>query len=58
MSRIVVMRAKPGEADGPSERLRSAWRDGWPGWVASYSDGVHAAVKHMRLLELTNQDGG
>ena len=38
--------------------LRSAWRDGWPGWVASFSAGIHATVKHMRLLELSHQDPG
>lgn len=37
---------------------RSAWRDGWIGWVASFSAGIQAAVKHMRLLELTHQDTG
>ncbi|TDJ54605.1 MAG: glycosyltransferase family 2 protein [Planctomycetota bacterium] len=37
--------------------LRSAWLDGWPGWLAAYSAGVHAAVKHVRLLELTHRDG-
>ncbi len=35
--------------------LRSAWRDGWAGWVAACSAGLHAAVKHMRLLELQHQ---
>ena len=45
MSRIVVMHAKPGEADGPSERLRSAghdvqvlWPDGMPGLAALRRD--------------------
>ena len=45
MSRIVVMHAKPGEADGPSERLRSAghdvqvmWPDGMPGLAALRKD--------------------
>ncbi len=33
--------------------LRHAWRDGWLGWVASFAAGVNAAVKHMRLLELS-----
>ncbi len=37
--------------------LRSAWLDGWPGWLASYSAGISAAVKHIRLLELTHKDG-
>jgi len=32
--------------------LKGSWRDGWIGWVAAFSDGIHAAVKHMRLLEL------
>ena len=36
--------------------FRSAWLDGWPGWLAAYSAGVHAAVKHVRLLELSKQD--
>ncbi len=36
--------------------LRSAWLDGWPGWVAAFSVGVHTTVKHMRLLELSHQD--
>jgi glycosyltransferase involved in cell wall biosynthesis len=35
--------------------LRSAWRDGWPGWVAACAAGLHAAVKHMRLLELQHR---
>jgi glycosyltransferase involved in cell wall biosynthesis len=37
--------------------LRSAWLDGWPGWLAAYSAGIGAAVKHVRLLELSKQDG-
>ncbi len=37
--------------------LRSAWLDGWPGWLASYSAGISAAVKHVRLLELSKRDG-
>ena len=37
--------------------LRSAWLDGWPGWLASYSAGISAAVKHVRLLELSKQGG-
>ncbi len=36
--------------------FRSAWLDGWPGWLAAYSAGISAAVKHVRLLELTKQD--
>jgi len=36
--------------------LRSAWLDGWPGWLAAYSAGISAAVKHVRLLELSKQD--
>ncbi len=35
--------------------FRSAWLDGWPGWLASYSAGISAAVKHVRLLELSKQ---
>ncbi len=38
--------------------LRGAWRDGWPGWVASFSSGLHATVKHMRLLELSQRGTG
>ncbi len=37
--------------------LRGSWRDGWVGWVGAWSGAVHATVKHMRLLELTHQDG-
>ena len=33
--------------------LRSAWRDGWLGWVAAFGSGIHTTAKHMRLLELT-----
>ncbi len=33
--------------------LRSAWRDGWAGWVAAFGTGIYAAAKHMRLLELS-----
>lgn len=35
--------------------LRGAWRDGWIGCVAAFGTGIHAAVKHMRLLELTHR---
>ena len=35
--------------------LRRAWRDGWLGWVAAFGAGLHAAVKHMRLIELSHR---
>ena len=33
--------------------LRSAWRDGWLGWIAAFGTGIHTTAKHMRLLDLT-----
>ncbi len=36
--------------------LRSAWRDGWRGWVVAYATGISAAAKHARLLELCRQE--
>ncbi len=36
---------------------RSAWRDGWCGWVAAFGTGMHAAAKQMRLLELSRHEG-
>lgn len=35
--------------------LRSAWRDGWRGWIAAFGSGLHTTAKHMRLLELTRK---
>lgn len=35
--------------------LRSAWRDGWQGWVAAFGSGLSTTAKHMRLLELTRK---
>lgn len=35
--------------------LRSAWRDGWLGWVAAFGSSIHTTAKHMRLLELTRR---
>lgn len=35
--------------------LRSAWLDGWQGWVAAFGGGLHTTAKHMRLLELTRK---
>lgn len=32
--------------------LKSAWRDGWPGWLAATSTAVGAATKHAILFEL------
>ncbi len=33
--------------------VRGAWQDGWIGWVAAFGAGIQAAIKHMRLLELS-----
>ncbi len=33
--------------------VKRAWQDGWMGWVAAFGAGIHTAVKHMRLLELS-----
>lgn len=35
--------------------LKSAWLDGWPGLCAAFAMGIHAAAKHMRLVELTSR---
>ena len=35
--------------------LHAAWLDGWPGWVGAMGAGLSAAVKHMRLIELSNR---
>jgi len=35
--------------------LRSAWRDGWLGWIAAFCGAVHGLAKQMRLLELTKK---
>jgi glycosyltransferase involved in cell wall biosynthesis len=35
--------------------LKGAWRDGWIGWVAAFSGGVHNAAKQMRLMELRHR---
>ncbi len=35
--------------------VRRAWQDGWMGWVAAFGAGIHTAVKHMRLLELSRR---
>ncbi len=34
---------------------KTSWRDGWIGWVAAFGAGIQAAVKHMRLLELSRR---
>ena len=34
--------------------LRSAWRDGWRGWLAASSTAAGALFKHMALIELSN----
>lgn len=34
--------------------LKSAWRDGWRGWVAAAAHASAAAMKHAILLELQN----
>ncbi len=34
--------------------LRSAWRDGWVGWIAASAVAINCHVKNMRLLELQN----
>jgi glycosyltransferase involved in cell wall biosynthesis len=33
--------------------LKSAWRDGWRGWLAAASTGVATAMKHITLIEIT-----
>ncbi|TVQ62122.1 MAG: glycosyltransferase family 2 protein [Phycisphaerales bacterium] len=33
--------------------LKSAWRDGWRGWLAAASTGVGTLMKHMILIELS-----
>lgn len=38
--------------------LKSAWLDGWPGWVGATGAAISAAVKHARLLELINTTDG
>ena len=35
--------------------IKGSWRDGWLGWAAAYGAGLQAAVKNMRLLELSNE---
>jgi glycosyltransferase involved in cell wall biosynthesis len=38
--------------------LKSAWRDGYPGWLAAAATGVGAAVKHGVLLEMGKGERG
>jgi glycosyltransferase involved in cell wall biosynthesis len=37
--------------------LKSAWRDGWLGWVAAGSTAASALMKHMMLFELSRREG-
>lgn len=34
--------------------LKSAWRDGWPGWLAAASTAAATLAKHAALIELTH----
>jgi glycosyltransferase involved in cell wall biosynthesis len=36
--------------------LKSAWRDGWTGWLAAASTGVATAMKHINLIEISRSD--
>lgn len=36
--------------------LKSAWRDGWRGWLAASSTAVGTLMKHMILIELARAD--
>lgn len=36
--------------------IRSAWRDGWRGWVAASATSIASAMKHAALIEESHQD--
>jgi hypothetical protein len=38
--------------------LKSAWRDGYAGWLAAGSTAAGSLMKHMALLELQHGEQG